>query len=132
MRERHIYPATFARLYWGMRLGIAFIWLWTAYVSWFVFPHAESLAWLRRSGFVVQTESVFAASCLLDLAMGIASLLLGRAWMWWAQGVLVAGYTVVIAIALPEFMTHPFGPLVKNVAVLLCLWILALADRQRT
>lgn len=129
MRGRHLYPATFARVYWAMRLGIAAIWLWTAYVSWTVFPHAESLAWLRRSGFVYQTELVFAASCLLDLAMGIASLLFGRAWLWWAQGALVAGYTVVIAIALPEFTIHPFGPLIKNVAVLACLWLLALTDR---
>ena len=130
MSERHISPAAFTRVYWAMRLGIACIWLWTAYVSWFVFPHAESLAWLRRSGFVYQTELVFAASCLLDLAMGIASLLFGRAWIWWAQVALVAGYTMVIAIALPAFVMHPFGPIVKNVTVLACLSLLALADRR--
>jgi len=128
--ERHLSAAAFTRVYWAMRVGIAVIWLWTAFVSWFVFPHAESLAWLHRSGFVYQTELVFAASCLLDLAMGIASLLFGRAWLWQAQGVLVAGYTVVIAIALPEFVIHPFGPIIKNVAVLACLWLLALTDRR--
>jgi hypothetical protein len=120
----------FRRLYWGMRLGIAFIWLWTAFVSWFVFPHEASLAWLRRSGVTYQTELVFAASCLLDLAMGIASCLFARAWVWWAQCVLVAGYTVVIAVALPEFVMHPFGPIVKNVAVLGCLAFLALAEKN--
>jgi hypothetical protein len=125
-----ISATAFRRLYWGMRLGIAFIWLWTAYVSWYVFPHAESLAWLRRSGMTYQTGLVFAASCLLDLAMGIASCLLGRAWLWWAQCALVAGYTVVIAIALPEFLVHPFGPIIKNVAVLACLVLLALAEKK--
>lgn len=113
-----------------MRLGVAIIWLWTAYVSWFIYPHAESLDWLRRSGIPYQTERVFAASCLLDLAMGIASCLIGRAWLWWLQCALVGGYTIVIAIALPEFLVHPFGPIVKNIAVLLCLAMLALADRR--
>lgn len=132
MSDRYtaIGPAAFARLYWATRLGIAFIWLWTAYVSWFLFPHADSLAWLRRSSMTWHTEWVFAASCLLDLVMGIASILFGRAWTWWAQGALVAGYTVVIAIALPEFVVHPFGAIIKNIAVLACLSMLALADRR--
>ena len=129
-RFAHIGPTAFTRVYWAMRLGMACIWLWTAFVSWCIYPHAESLAWLRRCGFGYQTELVFAASCLLDLAMGVASLLLGRAWLWWMQGALVAGYTVVIASALPEFVTHPFGPIIKNLAVLACLWLLALADRR--
>ena len=81
-----ISPVAFTRLYWCMRLGIAFIWLWTAWVSWFIYPHAQS--------------------------------------------VLVGVYTAVIMIALPEFVVHPFGPIVKNIAVLLCLAMLALADRN--
>jgi hypothetical protein len=125
-------PATLTRLYWCMRLGIAFIWLWTAWVSWFIYPHAASLDWLRRSGVTNQTELVFAASCLLDLGMGIASCMVGRACIWWAQCALVGFYTVVIVVALPEFLMHPFGPIVKNITVLLCLAMLALADRHRT
>jgi hypothetical protein len=125
-----ISPAAFTRLYWCMRLGIAFIWLWTAWVSWFIHPHAASLDWLRRSGVMYQTELVFATSCLLDLAMGVASCLFGRAWIWWAQCALVSVYTVVIVVALPAFLMHPFGPIIKNIAVLLCLVMLALADRQ--
>jgi hypothetical protein len=118
-------------MYWCLRGGMAVIWLWTAYVSWCVWPHAESLDWLRRSGMTYQTERVFAASCLLDLAMGIASCCIGRAWLWWTQCALVGGYTIVIAFALPEFLVHPFGPIVKNIAVLLCLVQLALADRRQ-
>ena len=124
-------PAAFTRLYWCMRVGIACIWLWTAYVSWCVHPHAQSLDWLRRSGMTYRTEWVFLASCLLDLAMGIASCMLGRAWLWWAQCGLVGAYTLVIVLALPEFTVHPFGPIVKNIAVVLCLVLLALADRRR-
>ena len=52
--------------------------------------------------------------------MGLASCCIGRAWLWWSQCALVVFYTAVIAIALPEFLVHPFGPIVKNIAVLLC------------
>jgi hypothetical protein len=72
---------------------------------------------------------VFVASCLLDLVMGIASCLYARSFVWWSQFGLVAAYTVVISFFLPEFLVHPFGPITKNISVLTCLAILALADR---
>lgn len=119
-----------ARLYWCMRLSVAFIWIWTAYVSWYVHPHADSIAMLRQTGITAHTELAFAASCLLDLAMGIGSLVYARPVLWWSQIVLVALYSVVICVFLPEFLMHPFGPITKNLFVLNCLAMLALADRR--
>lgn len=121
---------TLHRLYWSMRLGIAFIWLWTAFVSWYVYPHADSIELLRKTGITHRTEGVFVASCLLDLVMGIASCIYARSFVWWSQFVLVAAYTVVISFFLPAFLVHPFGPITKNISVLTCLTILALADRR--
>ena len=122
--------ASWRRLYWGMRLGIGFIWIWTAIVSWYVYPHADSIELLRKTGMTRHAEQVFAAACLLDLAMGIISCIYARSFLWWSQLVLVAGYTVVIGIFIPEFLFHPFGPVTKNVAVVACLAFLALADRR--
>jgi hypothetical protein len=56
--------ANLNRLYWAMRLAMAFILLCTALVSCYLYPHAESPAWLRRSGIKLHTEQMFAASCL--------------------------------------------------------------------
>ena len=123
-------PANLQRLYWAMRLGMAFLWLWTAFVSWYLYPHAESLAWLRRSGITLYAEHVFAASCLADLAMGIASLVHARPWLWWTQCALVAGYSLVIAVFLPEFLLHPFGPLTKNIPLIAGLAFLALYEKS--
>lgn len=122
----------FIRLYWCIRLGIGFIWIWTAYVSWYAYPHAESLDLLRKSGITHHTEEVFAAACLLDLAMGIATAVHAKSFLWWSQCLLVGGYTIAIGFFLPEFLFHPFGPITKNVAVLGCLAFLALADRRPT
>lgn len=121
---------TLNRLYWSMRLGISFIWIWTAFVSWYVYPHADSIELLRKTGITNHTDLVFAASCLLDLVIGIASCIYARSFLWWSQFLLVSAYTVVISVLLPEFLIHPFGPITKNITVLTCLAILALADRR--
>jgi hypothetical protein len=45
--------------------------------------------------------------------------------VWQAQMMLVLVYTVIITIRLPEYLTHPFGPILKNLPILASLWMLA-------
>ena len=126
--ERFVAPMH--SLYWSMRLGIGVIRTWTAFVSWYIYPHADSIALLRKTGIAHHAELVLAAACLLDLVMGIASCLYARTGLWWSQFLLVSAYSVVIGALLPEYLAQPFGPIVKNIAVLACLAFLALADRR--
>ena len=37
---------------------------------------------------------------------------------------LILGYSVIIAIYLPEFWLHPFGPLLKNLPILAAILVL--------
>ena len=117
------------RLYWVMRLGIAFIWIWTAIVSWFVYPRAESLDWLRRLGIAYQPYLLFAGACFLDIAMGIASSVFASRRIWQLQFTIVTFYSLAITIWLPEFLIHPFGPITKNIAVLACLAYLIIVEK---
>ncbi len=126
-----VFEANLVRLYWLMRLCIAFIWLWTASVSWFIYPQAVSLSWLRNLGITHHTMLVFVAACVFDLLMGIASALRPSHLLWQAQIFSVSAYTLVIAIALPEFLVRPFGPIIKNLAVLACLSFLVLMEKPR-
>lgn len=122
MRTVQNRPAEYwIRLYWFIRAGIAFLWLWTAYVSWFAYPHTESLYQLNRIGLAPYEDSVFAAACLVDASLGVATALMGSRKLWTGQACLVTGYSVVIGWGLPEFLLEPFGPIVKNLAVLACL-----------
>jgi membrane protein implicated in regulation of membrane protease activity len=73
-------------------------------LSWFAYPHAGSIEFLRRTGVASHTETVLALSCLLDLAMGIVSLACASSLLWWSQFLLVAVYSIVIAIFLQEFL----------------------------
>ncbi|HEX8957959.1 MAG TPA: DoxX-like family protein [Burkholderiaceae bacterium] len=118
------------RLYWAARLGMAFLWLWTAASCWFFFPHEQSIAWLRRLGIAFHTDLFFAAACVLDFAMGLAALFLASRKLWQTQMMLVAFYSIVVAFGLPEFLFEPFGPLSKNLTVLVCLGLLAALEGE--
>lgn len=130
-------PASFAApaqkpaavLSWAMPLAtiaMAVLWLWTAYVSWFAWPHAGSTGWLAACGIpAAWGEATLAAASLLDASIGCTLLLRPRRWLWPLQLALVGGYTVAMSFCLPEFWLHPFGPLSKNLpilALLLAMW----------
>jgi len=124
-REIHL-----TRLYWAARIGIAGLWTWTAIVSWWFFPQAQSVDWLHRLGLTFRPHFLFTAACAADLAMGIASLAVASRRLWQAQIMLVAFYTVAVSVGLPEFLLHPFGPITKNLAVLVCLAYLAIMEKR--
>jgi uncharacterized protein YbjT (DUF2867 family) len=97
---------------------VAAIWLVTAAISAWVFPVAESLALLAPYGLAGDgARAALAIAVLLDLVMGIATLLRPGRRLWLAQLALIAGYTALIAWKLPAFLIHPFGPVLKNLAV---------------
>lgn len=119
------------QLYWFARLGLAFLWLWTAAVTYFVWPRHETLSWLDSLWPGLGTPLWLAASCVLDAAMGFASLLWPGKRLWLAQFALTAVYSAGLAIALPWSWSHPFGPLTKNVAVLAIMLFLAMQESRR-
>jgi hypothetical protein len=69
---------------------------------------------------------------VLDGALGIACIVRPRRALWLAQGVLVLGYSVTIAARLPEYLWHPFGPLLKNLPILAILFILFAEEKAWT
>ena len=112
----------------GMAVTVAMgvMWLITAYVSWFSWPHAESRAWLAACGVpALLQEPMLLGASVFDATIGVLLLLRPRAWLWALQLALVSGYTVVLSVGLPGFWLHPFGPLSKNLpllALMLVMW----------
>ncbi|MGR2663554.1 NAD(P)H-binding protein [Chromobacterium haemolyticum] len=67
---------------------------------------------------------LFLAACGLDLAFGLLTLLRPCRALWRAQAAAVAGYSLTLAIWLPENWLHPFAPLMKNLPILaMLLWL---------
>lgn len=116
-----------------LRTSIVLVWLLTALVSAFLYPVDASYDLLGRSGIppALQPAMLYGAAAF-DLLLGIGILVLKRRRpLWLAQLALVGFYTVFIAVKLPEFLLHPYGPLLKNLPILAVLWLLFELEEER-
>lgn len=108
-----------------LRASIAIVWIVTGFLSLGIYPTADSLSLLGRSGVpsTMQPLLLYGAAGL-DVAIGIGIFLLRRKWIWAVQIALIVFYTIVIAWKLPEFLLHPYGPVLKNLPMLAAIWLL--------
>lgn len=108
-----------------MRYTLALIWLVTGVLSLGIYPQQQSLQLLARVGLRGDMALVVLyGAAALDLALGWLTLARPAPWLWKTQATLVIGYSLIIAVFLPEFWLHPFGPILKNLPILLLLWLL--------
>ena len=49
---------------------------------------------------------------------------------WLAQLAVIIAYTAIITVWLPEFWLHPYGPVVKNLPVMVAIWLLYELERR--
>jgi uncharacterized protein YbjT (DUF2867 family) len=125
-----------ARLYFfrpALRTGLALLWISTAIVSGFVYPIEKSIAMtggLGLSGY--EASALVYGGAALDAALGSALLFNIRpALAGILQIVAMIVFTVLATIAVPQAWSEPFGPLTKNLAVLLAtLTMIALEARR--
>jgi uncharacterized protein YbjT (DUF2867 family) len=119
-----------ARLNWLLpllRASIAAVWIVTGVLSLGIYPVSESYALLARTGLTGTVAAIaLYGAALLDVAFGIAiyTMRRHRVWLWRAQMLLIAGYTLIITIHLPEFWLHPYGPVLKNLPLLAAILVL--------
>ena len=116
-----------------LRWSIALVWIWTGIVSLGLYPVAESYALLARIGITggLATTLLYGAA-LLDIALGVAVFVLrDRRWVWATQIAIMLGYSVLISVWLPEWWLHPYGPLIKNVPLLVATTMLAVLESRR-
>lgn len=108
-----------------IRLTLALVWLVTGALSLGIYPQAESLKLLGMVGLHGQPAlAALYAGALLDIALGLLTLFLPRRWLWTLQMAVILGYTVIITVFLPHYWLHPFGPILKNLPILVLLWLL--------
>ncbi len=133
-------PATtadrwYAKLYFMrplLRLGIAFVWIWTALVSVFFYPQSESYQLLEQvglGGFMLPVALY--GSAFMDLVLGLGMFFyrpLTR--ILWLQIAVIVGYSAIITLFLPAFWLHPFGEISKNIPMLLATLVLLLMERK--
>jgi uncharacterized protein YbjT (DUF2867 family) len=113
-----------------LRLVLVLTWLLSGLVG-LLQPPAVTHAVGAALGLGPDLAAALGLGCsLLDVALGLALLLRPR-WRWLpvAQCLVVGGYTLMLGLALPALWLEPFGGLLKNLAVLsLILVVAALAE----
>ena len=108
-----------------LRFSIALVWLWSGITSLFFYPHELSYQLLADTGITgLGAPLTLYGLAAMDIVLGLATLARFRPsrlmlWQFW----IVLAYSVVVALRLPEFVFHPFGPLLKNIPFLMCLLI---------
>jgi hypothetical protein len=110
-----------------LRLSLACVWLLTAVASW-LYPQAQSLALLQAVE-LEGAQALFAlySGIMLDALMGVLTLLNPRTlqpWLWLTQAAVIIVYSLIIILYLPDYALHPFGILIKNIPLLIILWLL--------
>lgn len=108
-----------------LRLSIAFLWLWSGIVSIFFFPHEQSYQFLTASGITGSAAPILLYGlAILDIILGLATLFAYRIrQVMQFQFILIFIYTLTTTFTLFEFWLHPFGPVLKNIPLLVTLLV---------
>lgn len=117
-----------ARLYFlklPLRLGISFVWLWTAICCLFFYPKSSSLLMFSQIGFSSFWQSIlFYSTVLWDALLGLFMLFNYRFKLTSIlQLITMSAYTVIITLKLPYLWLDPFAPIAKNVPLLIAILI---------
>jgi len=108
-----------------IRITLATVWLTTGALSLGIFPVQESLNLLERVGLYGDfAQAVLYLAALMDIVFGALTLFKPSKALWLTQAITIVGYTLIISLWLPEFWLHPFGPILKNLPILILLWLL--------
>lgn len=114
-----------------IRIVLATVWIVTGVLSLGVYPQQESLKLLEEVGLYDETALfMLYSSATLDILLGVLTLSYPVLWLWRAQAAVVIVYSLIITIGLPSFLLHPFGPVLKNLPILLLLWLLSNYQRK--
>ena len=125
-----------ARLYFfkpALRTGLAFIWIATAIVTAFIYPIEQSAAMVSALGVGDhQATALVYAGAALDAVLGTALLAKIRpVLVGTLQIIAMLVFTVLATMAVPQVWSEPFGPLMKNLAVLLATLTMIVLEARR-
>lgn len=116
-----------------LRFTLAIVWIISGVVSSLFFPPARSYEWLAVLGFTgALAPLTLYGLAAMDVALGVALLIGYRVNRIIALQIFaMLFYMGVIGVGLPEFWLHPFGPLVKNLPLLVASLVLMVLEGEK-
>lgn len=115
-----------------LRICIGLLWLSSGLISLFIYPVESSYALLAQLGFekTLAPVALYGAAGL-DIVLGLATLASYRiVTIGFLQIIAMIVYTTLITIGLPEHWTHPFGPITKNIPLIVSTLIMISFERK--
>ena len=115
-----------------LRNCIGLLWLSSGLISLFIYPVESSYALLAQLGFekTLAPVALYGAAGL-DIVLGLATLANYRiVTIGFLQIIVMIVYTTLITIGLPEHWTHPFGPITKNIPLIVSTLIMISFERK--
>jgi uncharacterized protein YbjT (DUF2867 family) len=115
-----------------LRISLALMWILTGLTSAFFYPSEESYALLEKTGITgTMAPLMLYGAAALDLLLGLALLFSIRLRMAASiQIAVMALYSLIITVALPAFWLHPFGPVSKNMPLIVATLILIVMEKR--
>jgi uncharacterized protein YbjT (DUF2867 family)/uncharacterized membrane protein YphA (DoxX/SURF4 family) len=115
-----------------LRLTIGLLWLFTGIVSAFIYPVEASYQLLAATGITgIMAPIMLYSAAFLDGLLGIATLIGYRLRLVVGlQLFLMLSYTVIITWALPALWIHPFGPVTKNLPLIVATLIMLVLEEE--
>ncbi len=115
-----------------LRFSIAFLWIFTGIASAVLFPVEQSYAMLAKAGISgLWAPIMLYGAAVTDVALGIAILVAYRLRL---VGLIQIGvillYSVIITFSQPEQWLHPFGPVTKNIPLIIATSIMLVLERR--
>ncbi len=116
-----------------LRVVIAFVWIWSGITSAFFYPQEGALALLADVGITgdLALPMLYFAS-FLDIGIGFF-LLLGVQVICLLRFslIVIVGYTLILTLLAPFHWLHPFGGVLKNLPLLMSIYIAILLERNK-
>lgn len=115
-----------------LRLTIGLLWLVTGILSAFIYPVTESYQLLAAAGIMgIWAPIMLYSAAAFDALLGIATLIGYHLKMVVsAQLLLMISYMIIITWALPAFWFHPFGPVIKNIPLIIATLIMLVFEQE--
>jgi len=116
-----------------LRFIIGFVWIWSGVVSAFLYPQPLALELLHEIGVPVGLDiPLLYIASFLDIGLGVLTLIgyrLERLLL--LQMVVIVGYTLLLTLLAPYHWLHPFGAILKNLPLVISIYILSRLERFR-
>lgn len=112
--------------------SLAFLWIFSGLISISPWGYHESMRLLAAVGLSdIPAQLTLYAASGLDLFLGFMILFRRhKAWLWTLQIVVVCTYSIIITAMMPDYLLHPYTPLIKNIPLICMMALLGALERK--